>query len=51
MSFRRMEHWNKARSKENIKKKLLRANNGSFGLRDGIMSMNEDGEMEPFEKS
>ena len=51
MSFRRMEHWNKARSKANIKKKILTANNGCYGLRNGIMFMNEDGEMEPFEKS
>ena len=51
MSFRRMERWNKARSRANIKKQILRANNGSFGLRKGIMHMNNDGEMEPFEKS
>lgn len=51
MSFRRMERWNKARSKANIKKQMLTANNGSFGLREGIMFMNKDGEMKPFEKS
>ena len=51
MTFRRMERWNKARSKANIKKQMLTANNGSFGLREGIMFMNKDGEMKPFEKS
>ena len=51
MSFRRMERWNKARSKANIKEQKLRANNGSFGLREGIMFMNKEGQMEPFEKS
>ena len=30
MSFRKMERWNKARSKANIKKQILTANNGSW---------------------
>ena len=51
MSFRRMERWNKARSKVNIKEQKLTANNGSFGLRQGIMFMNKKGQMEPFQKS
>ncbi|MBT5505877.1 MAG: glycosyltransferase family 2 protein [Flammeovirgaceae bacterium] len=51
MSFRSMEHWNKARSKTNIKQQKLNANNGSFGLREEILFLNKEGEMEPFEKS
>ena len=51
MSFRSMERWNKARSKMNIKQQKLTANNGSYGLREGILFMNKEGAMEPFEKS
>ena len=51
MSFRSMERWNKARSKMNIKQQKLSANNGSYGLREGILFMNKEGAMEPFEKS
>ena len=51
MSFRSMERWNKARSKRNIKQQKLTANNGSYGLREGILFMNKEGAMEPFEKS
>ena len=51
MSFRSMERWNKARSKTNIKQQKLNANNGSFGLREEILFLNKEGEMEPFEKS
>jgi len=50
MSFRSMERWNKARSKMNIKQQKLTANNGSYGLREGILFMNKEGAMEPFEK-
>ena len=51
MSFGSMERWNKARSKMNIKQQKLSANNGSYGLREGILFMNKEGAMEPFEKS
>ena len=51
MSFRSMERWNKARSKMNIKQQKLSANNGNYGLREGILFMNKEGAMEPFEKS